>query len=338
MRMNPFKTLLSSFSLLFLLSIPTVYAQEYQTALTQWWQNSEPVEAQCPGYYYSEATEFYCSVQAYLDYEKLQMISNLSVFIQGPHTEKALELNNPYSFGYYNKDFIIWLRESVLPLTTTPAFKELFKFFYNHSVKQVAQTYYVVHQRLFANPLYVIREQQTYVRLLKTEGIPNGYGYEYTHFAGLYEQGFTEATIKEAVLFWIRRITDGTEKEFFHSLTMALEIYDADFLAKFLKETECDAPKDVAKQMACQYLAAEQKMMALENKLEIVYKKLYSKQNAQGQQKLEQAHHAWQQFRDSHLVFLVETVDEQTKPLIKLEERANMTKERIKVLTSNLEK
>jgi uncharacterized protein YecT (DUF1311 family) len=184
----------------------------------------------------------------------------------------------------------------------------------------------------------VVREQQTYLRLLKTEGIPSGYGYEYAHFAGLYEQGFTESTVKEAVLFWIRRITDGTEKEFFQNFKTALEIYDADFLAEFIKETECDAPKDVAKQLSCKRLAAEQKMVALENELEIVYKKLYTKQNAESQQKLETAHYAWQQFRDSHLAFFVDMVDEQTKPIIRLEEKAKMTKERIKVLTSKLEK
>ncbi|EDN65927.1 secreted protein [Beggiatoa sp. PS] len=160
-----FKTLTKYICLTLFLLIPTVYAVEDSTApLIEWWQNSEPVEAQCPGYYYSEATEFYCSAQMYLDYEKLQTISALPIFVQGPHTEKALELNNPYSFGYYNKDFVIWLRESLLPLTTTPAFKELFKFFYNRSVKPVAQTYYIVHERLFANPLYVVREQQTYLR------------------------------------------------------------------------------------------------------------------------------------------------------------------------------
>jgi uncharacterized protein YecT (DUF1311 family) len=334
MKTNSFNTLTKSLCLILFVLTQTANAVEYQAALIEWWQNSQSVEAQCPGYYYSEATEFYCSAQAYLDYEKLQTISNLSVFVQGPHTEKTLELNNPYSFGYYNKDFIKWLRESVLPLTTTPAFKELFKFFYNHSIKRIAQTYYIVHERLFANPLYVVREQQTYLRFLKTEGIPSGYGYEYTHFAGLHEQGFNESTVKEAVLFWIRRITDDTETEFFQSLKTALEIYDADFLAEFKKETECDAPKEVAKQLACKRQAAEQNMVVLENELEMVYRKLYAKLNAEGQQKLEKAHHAWQQFRDSHLAFFVDTVDEQVKPIRRLEEKAKMTKERIKVLTS----
>ena len=65
---------------------------------------------------------------------------------------------------------------------------------------------------------------------------------------------------------------------------------------------------------------------------------MYTKQNAESQQKLETAHHAWQQYLDSYLAFFVDMVDEQTKPIIRLEEKAKMTKERIKVLTSTLEK
>lgn len=335
MKKNRLTTLTGYVFLTLSFLIPTTNASDSITALTHLWQNPAQIESPCPGDYYSEVIDFYCAAQAYLDYEKLQAISGLPVFIQGPHS-KALELNNPHSFGHYDKDFVKWLRENVIPAAQTPAFRELFKFFYLNHVKQPARTYYAVHERLFANQEYLAKEQLTYVRLLKTEGISRGYGYEYAHFAGLKEQGFDGTMVKEAVLFWIRRVTDGTEQEFFLGLKTLLEIYDADFLADLAKQGECQS-KDAAKQLECQRLASEKEMLEAKIELEMVYRKLYAKRDAQGQKKLEKAQQAWLQFRENHADFLVYSVDEQTKAMARNDIKAQMTLERIKVLESELE-
>jgi len=326
----------SSVFLTLSLWIPTTPASDEVTALIRHWQNSPPIpiDSPCPGDYYSEIIDFYCTAQAYLDYEKLEAISGLPVFVQSPHSME-LELNNPYGFGHYNGEFIKWLRENVLPATQTSAFKELFKFFYNSHVKLSARTYYVVHQRLFANPKYLATEQQSFLSLLKTQGIPKGYGYEYYHFAGLYDEGFDGDLVKEAVLFWIRRVTDGTENEFFQGLKTLLEVYDTDFLAQLAEQTECQST-EAARQLECQRISSEKEMLMAEIELEMVYRKLYAKLAAPAQQKLEQAQQTWYQFRDNHLAFLLDSVAEPKKSITEFKTKAQMTQERIKLLESQL--
>lgn len=331
MKQNRLITIFTSSVLLTLsLWIPTIQASEEVTAVIHHWQNSPPIpiDSPCPGDYYSEVIDFYCTAQAYLDYQKLSAISGLPVFVQSPHAME-LELNNPYGFGHYNDEFIKWLRENILTAAQTPAFKELFKFFYHNYVKLSARAYYVVHQRLFANPKYLATEQQSYLILLKTQGIPEGYGYEYYHFAGLYDEGFDGTIVKEAVLFWIRRVTDGTEKEFFLGLKSLLEVYDTDFLAQLAEQTECQSTE-------CQRLTSEKEMLTAEIELEMVYRKLYAKLAAPAQQKLEQAQQTWYQFRDSHLAFLLDSVDESKKSITEFQQKAKITQERIKLLESQL--
>ncbi len=320
---------------------PAVNASDKDiAALTHFWQNPQKTEQEClEYYYYSDVITFYCMAQAYLDYQTLQTLSGLPVFLQGPHTKTQLELNNQYSFGHYNKDFVIWLKEKLLPATQAPGFTQLFKFFYNNYVKQTARTHYVVHEHLLSNPDYLIQEQQAYVRILKTQGFSEefDYGAEYYHFAGLYEEDYDGSIVKQAVLFWIRRVTDGTEEAFFQGLNALLEIYDPDFLQAWHKKSECQSAS-TAKQLACQRIAYTKEMAAAEAELERVYRKLYAKRDTEGQAKLKKAQALWIEFRNANAVFLVNGLKNELQEAVsQIKEKANMTQERIKVLEAELE-
>jgi uncharacterized protein YecT (DUF1311 family) len=240
---------------------------------------------------------------------------------------------------HYNKDFVIWLKENLLPASQAPGFTELFKFFYNNYVKQTARTHYVVHEQLLSNPDYLSQEQQAYVRILKTQGFSEefDYGAEYYHFAGLYEEDYDGSIVKQAVLFWIRRVTDGTEAVFFQGLNALLEVYDPAFLQAWRKQSECQSASS-AKKLACQRIAYTKEMAILEEELDQVYRKVYAKRDTEGQAKLKKAQTVWIEFRNANAVFLVDALEnEPQEAVFFIKEKANMTQKRIKVLEAELE-
>lgn len=189
---------------------------------------------------------FYCHVKAQVDYAKIQQLAGVSAFVKGPHTKEMLDLSNPTSFGHYNKDFVRWLSERLVPGGRSSRFREQTQSIYDRYVRPLARIFHVTYRKLGSNPAYLEREKTRYLKLIAANNLPAGYYEKYFYFMnpGFFkkpEGGFSYFTgrgfdggvngnvVKTCVAFWIRRSIDGTDKEFFAGLQKLLRAYDPEF-------------------------------------------------------------------------------------------------------------
>ena len=208
------------------------------------WQNLDKTKKPCSDdtlSYFIEGRNllnFYCHIKTnFIGYNKLSELVGLPVFIKGPHTENQLNLNNKYYFGYYNPFFVTWLKNNLIPAAQEPAFRELTQPFFDKYVQKLARTFYLVHELLFDDPDYLKQEQSAYLELVNHRQLPYGYSLKYKNFKNLSEKGYLEFDIATAVSFWIRRIIDGTENEFFSGLKLLMTTYDSSFALKHAQQT-----------------------------------------------------------------------------------------------------
>lgn len=175
---------------------------------------------------------FYCHVKEFLNYEKIQKLAGVPVFLQGPHHDKELQLEASDHFGYYNPDFVKWLTHFLIPALEDKAFRETTQDIYDQFIEPLAQTYYVVHENLVKHPDFLKKEQDAYLEALKSRNLAKDYYEKYFNFSNLYKKGFEGHQVKTSVAFWIRRFIDGTEKEFFTGLTTLMTVYGSELVKK----------------------------------------------------------------------------------------------------------
>lgn len=203
MNINTFTNISVCFFLIMSFLAPTISASETETVTKHLWLNLDKTNNQCPEEldYFPEGglRTFYCHAKTFLSYEKLQQLSPLPIFSKGPHSKTQLNLAAKNDFGYYNKDFVKWLRENAIPAAQNPRFKALTRSLYHQYVKPLARAYYVVHERLMADSDYLQKEQETYFKLIEAQSLPEYYVDNY--FAELIEQGFNLMSSKPACRF-----------------------------------------------------------------------------------------------------------------------------------------
>ena len=175
---------------------------------------------------------FYCHVKTLLDYEKIQKLAGVPIFLQGPHQNEKLQLNASDQFGYYNPDFVKWLTNYLIPAIEDPSFREATQKIYEQFVEPLAQTYYVVHEHLVKHPDFLKKEQDAYLEAIRSQRLDKNYYEKYFSFSTLHQQGFDGRLVQTSVAFWIRRFIDGTEREFFTGLTTLMNTYGSQLANK----------------------------------------------------------------------------------------------------------
>ncbi len=178
----------------------------------------------------------YCNVKRFIDYKRLKELSGLPVFIKGPHSNYSLNFQSQ-DFGYYNKDFVLWLRENFIPAVQDKEFKDQSQELYNINLKNTARVFYVTHEVLTANPTVFQQEKTFYLQLIMNRTLPDSYIEQrfgnlsnYLQDLGYKAQDTYPYTTNSAFGFWMRRSIDGTEEEFFRLLEELMNTYDAQFL------------------------------------------------------------------------------------------------------------
>ncbi len=187
----------------------------------------------------------YCRVKPVLDYQKLKKISGLPVFIKGPHKNSLnLDAND---FGYYNKHFVVWLRENINLGAKDFEFQKITQPLYDKYIRETARPFYKTHRVLFAD--------QSHLELVKKDYLTRISNYDRSPFSDYYDsasyyfgekfaaQAFDlydgdEMVVKygpplsftTAAGFWVRRSIDGTDREFFALLEDLLNTYDSEFI------------------------------------------------------------------------------------------------------------
>ncbi|RKZ47481.1 MAG: hypothetical protein DRR16_16555 [Candidatus Parabeggiatoa sp. nov. 3] len=329
------KHLTSRFKLIFLVILcfsPTIATASTTTNEIKYvWRNLDQTQNQCPELFdaFPEGGMriFYCHVKTFLSYKRLQRLAPMSVFIKGPHSKTLLNLKSKTEFGYYNKAFVIWLRNQLSSAIKTRRFKKSTQTVYHEYIQSLARTYYIVHELLILDPAYLQDEVEQYLKLIEFNTLPEYYVNRYYEFAYLFDQGFNGDVVKGAVLFWIRRVIDETEAEFFLGLETLLKAYDA----HFIDQIHCEHPEFATEAMEC----AQLNNQIAEQKLKQVYQRLRRKLDKQERRKLQKSQQAWIQFQDHNVEFWgLPYQDEPDEAIEKINIKTKLTQARTQELES----
>ncbi len=175
---------------------------------------------------------FYCHVKTSLSYKQLQDALDFEIFVRGPHSRSALNLDARYEFGHYNPKFVKWLANNAIYGIDNQYLKTQFQPVFNQHIREQARTYYLAYKYLLNNNYFMNAIIQEYSLHLTQKTLPSMYLQEiFRPFSDNLEQiGYNSYEANTAAGFWIRRSIDGTAKEFFTVLQTLLITYDPEFV------------------------------------------------------------------------------------------------------------
>lgn len=94
----------------------------------------------------------YCLLRNVMTLNKVASISGVSVFLGGGPHQDDLNWSEPYSFGYYNPEFLKWVDRFLIPEGRNDSrFNQLTQAVYETYIKSLARALYHSHEILFAN-------------------------------------------------------------------------------------------------------------------------------------------------------------------------------------------
>ncbi len=197
---------------------------------------------------------FYCHMLSQVSYAAFVESAPNPIFLSGPHSSAALDLDNPTTFGHYNPAFVSWLGEHLVPAVADPAFRAQTQGLYDTYVAPLARIHHQTYTKLHdpKNAACTARERTLYERFIQ-DGEARGY-YErwffYMNpsfceraddsnwfFGNGFDGGVSGNVAKTTVGFWLRRSIDGTDAAFHAALIGLLETYDAGWLSTARRAT-----------------------------------------------------------------------------------------------------
>lgn len=177
---------------------------------------------------------FYCRVKSQLSYKDLQSHLDFSIFVKGPHSKVALNLNDRYDFGHYNKKFVQWLANHAILGVDNPKLRKQLQPLFDRYLRRQARVYFLAYQYKLDNAALFAEVQRDYLRHMQKQTLPALYLQEkFRSFAdNMEKQGYSWYEANTAAGFWLRRSVDKTAGLFFTALQTLLTTYDADFVFK----------------------------------------------------------------------------------------------------------
>lgn len=167
----------------------------------------------------------YCHLKKVINDVHLETLAKLPIFVQGPHQEAQLNLEAKNDFGYYNKEFVMWLNEKWEAASQDSHFRTWTAPMYRRYIQKLARTFYEVALQLKNYPEDFGKEKRNY--LTKKNASPHCCHYPWFHPVFVEE---APQAVNMSVAFWIRRSIDGTDQEWREGLRRLLETYDMEFL------------------------------------------------------------------------------------------------------------
>lgn len=176
----------------------------------------------------------YCLLRDVLDIEHLSALSGQPLFIDGPHTDEVLILDNPYEFGRYNPKFVKWLHGIAAKAMSSQQFVRATKPIYDKHLSRLATTMWISHEILARQPEHWDQKAAALQRLLR-ERRSDRYKLAniYVSLANVIFDGtaFKDDEVRVANEFWVRRRIDGTAPGFFRVLDTVWRTYEGDYRA-----------------------------------------------------------------------------------------------------------
>lgn len=196
----------------------------------------------------------YLGLSNLVSYKRLSEWAKMSIFIKGPHTRDHINISSKTDFGYYNKNFVIWMRNNLIPAADDISFKLSTQHLYNTHLKVVARNYYIEYKKMKAQPDLVANSKNVYLASMAA-GVdyhPQLDNYDVTiisedppvtvinktpsgeRIAPRKQHKYLSSSpvVIDSFRFWLRRSLDGTDTEFILGLEKLLRTYDREFLER----------------------------------------------------------------------------------------------------------
>jgi hypothetical protein len=179
---------------------------------------------------------FICVVMESLSQAKTGKLSKYKIFESGPHTANKFVNDAHSTFGHYNKKFIIWVGNNMVPAYKDQAFRKFSQPIYD-SYSDFIRTFYVTIISLNMNHKFKTQELHKYIEDIEA-GTYFHNNSDYYYFldktiGSVYQNiQFDGHTVRHAIKWWLRRTIDGSENEFKVLLEKIIKTYDREFLTK----------------------------------------------------------------------------------------------------------
>lgn len=163
-------------------------------------------------------------VRSLLSYGQLQAILDYPIFLSGPHTKDALNLNDEFSFGHYNPKFVSELREDINEIISKKSFVKYTKpIMEKYDIPTLLKGYKTIYDIAKNNP-----EEFNEIKTKYMNGIK-----EKTWQEGSYRSVLPDTIKSEdywnwgetSYHFWIRRDIDNTKEIWIGIINDILKTY-----------------------------------------------------------------------------------------------------------------
>jgi hypothetical protein len=178
----------------------------------------------------------YCYVRDFVDYEKLEVLAGIPVFVSAPHTDYQLRFQED-RFGHYNRDFVLWAQSNLLPSPNDAAFIEMTQPSYNKYLRRMARAYHRTYVQLSNNLGHFKRERQYLMEMIEGTRPWSYLGARWQAEdlrrilnLDVEAEELNWYHVDTAIRFWQRRSIDQTADAFFAGLERLMAIYDKAYL------------------------------------------------------------------------------------------------------------
>jgi ankyrin repeat protein len=162
-----------------------------------------------PAYYELNIGHVYKRVSRLISISKLSDLSGMDIYIKGPHLKDRLNLHIHSSFGHYNKEFVVWMKDNLIPGADDKRFRSVTRSLYNKYLRDLALHLYRLYVKMQKYPDEIRKAREMYL-----EAMAKGKAFSYISNGIRWDN------------FWLRRSLDGTDREFFRGLEKLLITYD----------------------------------------------------------------------------------------------------------------
>ncbi|KMQ52246.1 hypothetical protein CHISP_0927 [Chitinispirillum alkaliphilum] len=162
----------------------------------------------------------------------------VSPFIGGPHKADSCDWSNTRSFGYYNPEFVRRATELLIPERES-LLSKILEPYYVRRLRHPARLLYIAHRVLTQNPELSETLVSIYNRDRNSdEGMCSGSTREIMFILSLkdetslvenYLTNNNKVFNQQVVLFWLRRMIDGSINQFHDGLVKMISVFDPKF-------------------------------------------------------------------------------------------------------------
>lgn len=166
-------------------------------------------------------------------YATLAELSPVPVFVSGPHGDRRLQLDAPFTFGHYNPAFLRWFRANLSEVLRDRPFVRSTSEPFKKYLGTTAMTYRATYLTLNENPQDLESLLKDYKARMSGHNLPKRYYYNLawseatTRYPTMHKlrEAYDSNVVASAVYFWLRRRIDGTDQQIFSMLDDLLRRY-----------------------------------------------------------------------------------------------------------------